>query len=142
MPLLPQVSESFPYDWIKRKWKDGFMVTAMATAANHWAVVMSRNAPYASQVVELDFAYPSEGIHARWDEGYRITATAATPDQAAFVLSQGKRGSGPPGTASGPGPLDDSQETLRTSQFPSVHVKDKWDRQLYISCMAWGRTMT
>lgn len=64
------------------------------------------------QVVELDFLYPSEGIHRRWDAGYRITATAATWDQAAFVLSIPRRR-----------PADETQETLRTSAFPSTHVK-------------------
>lgn len=64
------------------------------------------------QVVELDFLYPSEGIHRRWENGYRITATAATPDQAAFILSIPKRKQ-----------TDETQETLRTSAFPSNHVK-------------------
>lgn len=67
---------------------------------------------YLFQVVELDFLYPSEGIHRRWDSGYRITATAATWDQAAFVLSVPRRK-----------PVDETQETLRTSAFPSTHVK-------------------
>lgn len=62
--------------------------------------------------MELDFLYPSEGIHRRWDNGYRITATAATADQAAFVLSIPRRK-----------PADETQETLRTSVFPSTHVK-------------------
>lgn len=56
--------------------------------------------------------YPSEGIHRRWDSGYRITSTAATWDQSALVLSIPRRKPG-----------DETQETLRTSQFPSVHVK-------------------
>lgn len=64
------------------------------------------------QVVELDFLYPSEGIHKRWDSGYRITSTAANIDQSALVLSVPKRRPG-----------DETQETLRTSQFPSTHVK-------------------
>jgi len=33
------------------------------------AVVMSRNAGFIDQCVELDFQYPSEGIHRRWDAG-------------------------------------------------------------------------
>jgi hypothetical protein len=64
------------------------------------------------QVVELDFLYPSEGIHRRWENGYRITSTAATADQAAFILSIPKRKL-----------MDETQETLRTSAFPSNHVK-------------------
>lgn len=62
--------------------------------------------------MELDFLYPSEGIHRRWDGGYRITSTAATLDQAAFILSIPRRK-----------PADETQETLRTSAFPSTHVK-------------------
>lgn len=63
-------------------------------------------------MVELDFLYPSEGIHMRWENGYRITSTAATQDQAAFILSIPRRK-----------PADETQETLRTSAFPSTHVK-------------------
>ena len=64
------------------------------------------------QVVEWDFHYPSEGIHRRWESGYRITAMAATVDQAAFILSIPKRKK-----------QDVTEETLRTSAFPSSHVK-------------------
>ncbi|KAI7735137.1 hypothetical protein M8C21_029155 [Ambrosia artemisiifolia] len=133
-PFLQQsykVSESFPFKWINKKWKEGFHVTAMATAGNKWAIVMSRGAGFSDQVVELDFLYPSEGIHKRWDAGYRITATAATWDQAAFVLSVPRRK-----------PADETQETLRTSAFPSTHVKEKWAKNLYIASMCYGRTVS
>ncbi|KAD5507968.1 hypothetical protein R6Q59_031336 [Mikania micrantha] len=133
-PYLQQsykVSESFPFKWINKKWKEGFHVTAMATAGNRWAIVMSRGAGFSDQVVELDFLYPSEGIHKRWDAGYRITSTAATWDQAAFVLSVPRRK-----------PADETQETLRTSAFPSTHVKEKWAKNLYIASMCYGRTVS
>ncbi|KAF8714186.1 hypothetical protein HU200_028199 [Digitaria exilis] len=125
-----KVSESFPYKWINKKWKEGFHVTSMATAGNRWGVVMSRNSGYCNQVVELDFLYPSEGIHRRWETGYRITSTAATNDQAAFILSMPKRK-----------PMDETQETLRTSAFPSGHVKEKWAKNLYIASICYGRTV-
>ncbi|OWM73420.1 casein kinase 1-like protein HD16 isoform X2 [Punica granatum] len=125
-----KVSESFPFKWINKKWKEGFHVTSMATAGTRWGVVMSRNAGFSDQVVELDFLYPSEGIHRRWDNGYRITATAATWDQAALILSIPRRRPG-----------DETQETLRTSQFPSTHVKEKWAKNLYLSCLCYGRTV-
>ncbi|ONK65042.1 uncharacterized protein A4U43_C07F32880 [Asparagus officinalis] len=117
-----KVSESFPFKWINKKWKEGFHVTSMTTAGSRWGVVMSRNAGYSDQVVELDFLYPSEGIHRRWESGYRITATAATPDQAAFILSIPKRKLS-----------DETQETLRTSAFPSNHVKKQTLAKLYLS---------
>ncbi|CAI0543232.1 unnamed protein product [Linum tenue] len=107
-----KVSDVFPFKWINKKWKEGFSVTSMTTAGSKWGIVMSRNAGYPNQVVELDFLYPSEGIHRRWENGYRITAAAATADQAAFILSTPKKKT-----------PEVAQETLRTSAFPSTHVK-------------------
>ncbi|KAK6161904.1 hypothetical protein DH2020_001745 [Rehmannia glutinosa] len=78
-----KVSESFPIKWINKKWKEGYHITAMATAGTRWAIIMSRGAGFTRQT----FLYPSEGIHKRWNAGYRITSTAATPDQTAVVLS-------------------------------------------------------
>ncbi|KAK4745537.1 hypothetical protein SAY87_011849 [Trapa incisa] len=126
-----KVSDAFPYKWINKKWREGFYVTSLAAAGNRWVVVMSRGAGYSDQVVELDFLYPSDGIHRRWDNGYRITSTAATLDQAAFVLSIPRRK-----------PIDETQETLRTSTFPSTHVKEKWAKNLYISSVCYGRTVS
>lgn len=126
-----KVTQCFPFKWISKKWREGFFITSMATSGNKWATVVSRGAPFSDQVVELDFHYPSEGIHKRWEAGYRITAMAANTDQAAFVLSVPKRK-----------PSDVTQETLRTSEFPSTHVKDKWMKGLYISSICFGRTMS
>ncbi|KAJ1385816.1 Serine/threonine-protein kinase, active site [Sesbania bispinosa] len=56
-----KVSDSFPFKWINKKWREGFQVTSMATAGSRWGIVMSRNAGFSNQVVELDFLYPSEG---------------------------------------------------------------------------------
>ncbi|CAI0441399.1 unnamed protein product [Linum tenue] len=127
---LYKVSDSFPIKWINKKWREGFYVTAMATAGSRWAIVMSRGAGFSDQVIELDFLYPSEGIHRRWDNGYRITSAAATWDQAAFVLSVPRRK-----------PVDETQETLRTSDFPSTQVKEKWAKNLYIASICYGRTV-
>ena len=79
---LRQVSDSFPFKWINKKWKEGFYVTSMATSHTRWAVVMSRNAGFVDQCVELDFQYPSEGIHRRWDAGeppHALSTVAAEP---------------------------------------------------------------
>ncbi|XP_038714289.1 casein kinase 1-like protein HD16 [Tripterygium wilfordii] len=126
-----KVSDSFPYKWISKKWREGFYVTSMATSGSRWGIVMSRGAGFSDQVVELDFLYPSEGVHRRWDFGYRITATAATWDQTALVLSVPRRK-----------PSDETQETLRTSAFPSTHVKDKWAKNLYMASVCYGRTVS
>ncbi|XP_048532120.1 casein kinase 1-like protein HD16 isoform X2 [Triticum urartu] len=124
-----KVSESFPYKWINKKWKEGFHVTCMGTAGNRWGVVTSRNTDYSYQAVELDFVYPSEGIHQRYGAGYRITSCAATPDQTAFIMSIAKE--------SKTKPVD---ETFLTSDFPSKATKEQWAKGLYITSICHGRT--
>jgi hypothetical protein len=47
-----KVSDSFPFKWINKKWREGFYVTSMATAGSRWGVVMSRNAGFSDQVSE------------------------------------------------------------------------------------------
>ncbi|KAG5008693.1 hypothetical protein JHK87_017208 [Glycine soja] len=117
------VSDTRLSQHIEKGNEDGLYISGVASCQNLWALIMDAGTGFTAQVyelspfflhkvVELDFLYPSEGIHKRWDCGYRITATAATWDQAAFVLSVPRRK-----------PLDETQETLRTSAFPSTHVK-------------------
>ncbi|GLI66524.1 hypothetical protein VaNZ11_010394 [Volvox africanus] len=126
-----KVAESFPFEWIKKKWREGFYVTAMATSLNQWAVVMSKTTGIIDQVVEVDFQYPSEGIHKRWDAGYRITCAASTHEQSAFVLSNLRKPN-----------LDETQETLRTSNFPTQHIKEKWDDNLFLAAICYGKTVS
>lgn len=45
-----KVSDTFPFKWINKKWREGFYVTAMATAGSRWGVVMSRGAGFSDQV--------------------------------------------------------------------------------------------
>eukprot|EP00798_Chlamydomonas_sp_ICE-L_P008240 gene8240-1507_t len=37
---------------------------------------------------------------------------------------------------------DETQETLRTSQFPVPHIKDKWENNLYLAGIAYGKTVS
>ena len=57
-----KVSDSFPFKWINKKWKEGFYVTSMATSHTRWAVVMSRNAGFIDQARPiLEPLYPVQG---------------------------------------------------------------------------------
>lgn len=58
-------------------------------------------------------------------------AVPLLPPQSAFVISVPRRR-----------PMDETQETLRTSAFPSSHVKEKWGKNLYIAGIAYGRTVS
>jgi len=133
-----KIQDTFPIKWIQKRLRDGFWVTSLATSGTKWCVVMSRfqdvqhtQRRFLEQAVEIDHMYPSEGIHRRWDRGFRITAMACTPDQCACVLSIPNRR-----------PENETQETLRTSTFPSTHVKEKWSRHLYIANIGYGRTIS
>lgn len=46
-----KVSDSFPFKWINKKWREGFYVTSMATAGSKWGIVMSRGANFSDQVL-------------------------------------------------------------------------------------------
>ncbi|KAK9290573.1 hypothetical protein L1049_008743 [Liquidambar formosana] len=96
-----KVSESFPFKWINKKWREGFQCH----------IDDYRRQPLGCGNVKELWIF-SAGIHRRWESGYRITSMAATADQAAFILSIPKRKM-----------MDETQETLRTSAFPSTHVK-------------------
>ena len=76
-------ADTFPFEWIKKKWKEHFYVTCMATGGgeknSQWTVVMSRSSGFVQQCIELDFQYPSEGIHRRWDAGEAASSTLEAP---------------------------------------------------------------
>lgn len=46
-----KVSDTFPFKWINKKWREGFYVTAMATSGSRWGVVMSRGSGFSDQVI-------------------------------------------------------------------------------------------
>lgn len=66
-----KVSDSFPFKWINKKWKEGFYVTAMGTAGNRWAVVMSRGAGFSDQVglfVVASIIYSAVSLSSKLEE--------------------------------------------------------------------------
>lgn len=58
-----KVSDSFPFKWINKKWREGFYVTSMATAGSRWGVVMSRNAGFTDQVFLLSLMNGLFGVY-------------------------------------------------------------------------------
>lgn len=61
-----KVSDSFPFKWINKKWREGFYVTAMATSGSRWGVVMSRGSGFSDQVIFRSFASTT-----KWQYSYR-----------------------------------------------------------------------
>ncbi|EXC21501.1 hypothetical protein L484_014856 [Morus notabilis] len=126
-----KVNDSFPFQWIKGKREKGYYVTAMATSGRRWAIVVSKGAGFSEQFVEVDSKYPSERIRGRWKSDCFITAAAATVDQAAFVLSV-------PRTK----PDSYKQETYRSSSFPSKCIRENWEKNLYVTTICYGQTIS
>lgn len=66
--------------------------------------------------------------------------------RAALVEAWGRAGmrARPPRDAAPPlcPPCPGPQETLRTSQFPTTHIKEKWDNDLYLIGIAYGKTVS
>ncbi|GJS15891.1 ribonuclease H-like domain-containing protein [Tanacetum coccineum] len=62
--------------------------------------------------IKIDIHFVRDMVARGQESGYSITAMAATPNQAAFILSIIRQKM-----------IDETQETLRTSAFPSTHVK-------------------
>lgn len=54
-----KVSDSFPFKWINKKWREGFYVTSMATSGSRWGVVMSRGAGFSEQVIWILLCSPN-----------------------------------------------------------------------------------
>ncbi|XP_054814605.1 casein kinase 1-like protein HD16 isoform X5 [Prosopis cineraria] len=148
-----------PEQWSREQWEKGFCITSIAGAEDGSSiVVMSKGAGYGpqlykvskhfpfelietmsaqhsgfyDQVIEYDFHYPSDGFHIQWDKGYLITSVAATKDEIALVFSMPKE------TRYGE---VTSQESLQTSEFPRKHIKENLERNMYIACLSYGRTV-
>lgn len=81
--IFLQVSKVFPIQWIRRKWAKSYYVTSVAHSNMRWAIVMSRNAGFVYQSIELDFRHPSEG-HLKWACGG--TAPDSACDYACTLL--------------------------------------------------------
>ena len=60
-----------------------------------------------------------------------MISPAPVGPQAAFIMSRLRKP-----------PDDETQETLRTTSFPTTHIKEKWDNNLYIMGLAYGKTVS
>ncbi|CAL5222850.1 g5275 [Coccomyxa viridis] len=123
-----KVSKSFPIKWISNNCTIGWYITSMAYFQGKWVIVMSKNAGFVDQYVELDFQHPSEG-YLKWATGglgYQITAVAATPKKNAAVLSIPRQQA-----------THNLQDIKTSLQFPSASINKQ-----YIAGIAYGRTVS
>ena len=139
-----KVSDEFPFGWVEEQWKQGCHVTSMATlgegpriGSTIWAVVVSRNADFVEQVVEVDCGLSSdEGVRRRWDAGAFITAASASPDMAAFALSVPRRRFGQLAASYG----DGAQAAIvaRSSAALAAQLPARWAQGMGVVALAYG----
>ncbi|CAL5222854.1 g5279 [Coccomyxa viridis] len=133
-PYVHQVYKefsSFPIKWISEYWRCGYYITSMAHSQSRWVIVMSKNAGFVDQCVELDFQHPSEG-YLKWATGglgYQITSVAATPYRHVAVLS-----------IFGQQAKENLQEMKTSSGSPSAQINRSSANKQYVASIAYGRT--
>ncbi|KAJ7951723.1 putative Casein kinase [Quillaja saponaria] len=139
-------------EWIMEQWEKNYYISAVAGATNGSSlVVMSKGTQYLQQSYKVSESFPFKWINKKWREGFYVTAMATSGSRWGVVMSRGAGFSDqvveldflyPSEAVPRRKPLDETQETLRTSAFPSTHVKEKWAKNLYIASVCYGRTVS
>ncbi|MBO0329352.1 DUF7477 domain-containing protein [[Muricauda] lutisoli] len=69
-------STSFPSEWIKAQWGEGFYITTFDydESKNKFAVLMSKGYGLGPQSWRRSSTFPKDWVNEKWDDGYSITA--------------------------------------------------------------------
>ncbi|KAJ8464865.1 hypothetical protein OPV22_027417 [Ensete ventricosum] len=139
-------------EWIMEQWEKNYYITALAGANNSSSlVVMSRGTPYAQQSYKVSDSFPFKWINKKWKEGFFVTAMATAGTRWAVVMSRNAGFSdqvveldflypseGIHRRWDGGYPITATAATWDQA----AHVKDKWAKNLYISSICYGRTVS
>lgn len=80
---------TFPANEIKKKWNEGYSITAVAQGNGFWAAVMSSNTGYSAQQYIIDDTFPIQKVEELWDKSFRITSMTYGNSKWTVVISQG-----------------------------------------------------
>lgn len=82
-------SITWPEEWIKNKWNDGFKITSISRGKEKWLVVMSKGYDYRKQCYLRDnWLNIKSWIKHNWDKGYYITNATYDGNLWTVVMSQ------------------------------------------------------
>lgn len=82
-----QTSGEFPTAWIKKKWDEGFRITAITNAGKTWIVVMTKVADMAAQtILGPKTAWPAADIDKVYTGGGEMFITTFTAGEGGFVV--------------------------------------------------------
>ena len=136
----------YPSEGIHRRWDAGYRITSCAATPDQSALVLRcvcvgrgggcSRGPWSVASATAHFLlileWPDAHTHAQACSRPLPPPPSPTPPPTFLAhCSVPKRR-----------PMDETQETLRTSAFPSTHVKEKWAKNLYIAGVAYGRTVS
>ncbi|MBI3260681.1 MAG: hypothetical protein HYZ54_14575, partial [Ignavibacteriae bacterium] len=80
---------SFPTNEIKKKWNEGYSISAVAQGNGFWAAVMSSNTGFSAQQYIIDDTFPIRKVEELWDKSFRITSMTYGNSKWTVVISQG-----------------------------------------------------
>lgn len=82
-------SITWPEEWIKEKWNEGFKITSISRGKDKWLVIMSKGHDYRMQCYRRDnWSNIKSWIKHNWDRGYYITNAAYDGTLWTVVMSQ------------------------------------------------------
>ncbi|MBO5865180.1 MAG: hypothetical protein J6Q73_03925 [Bacteroidaceae bacterium] len=82
-------SITWPEEWIKDKWSEGYKITSISKGKDKWLVVMSKGHDYKMQCYRQDeLSNIKNWIKHNWDKGYYITNAAYDGSLWTVVMSQ------------------------------------------------------
>lgn len=121
----------YPSEGIHRRWDAGYRITSCAATPDQAAFVLRCGSARWGLAVLLGLLHWLGGTTVQESSVclHLLTRTPPLPPH-------------PPCSVPKRRPMDETQETLRTSAFPSTHVKEKWAKNLYIAGVAYGRTVS
>ncbi len=82
-------SITWPKEWIKEKWHEGYRITSITRGKEKWLVVMSKGHGYRMQCYLRDeLSNIKRWIKHNWDKGYYITNAAYDGNMWTVIMSQ------------------------------------------------------
>ena len=82
-------SISWPEEWIKEKWHDGYRITTLSRGKDKWLVVMSKGHDYKHQCyLRDDLSNIKRWVKHNWERGYYITNAAYDGNMWTIVMSK------------------------------------------------------
>lgn len=119
-------SETYPSDWIRDQWNNGFYITELAfdTIKKTFLVVMSKRNGLGPQSWKKETSFPKDWITQKWDTGYHITSMTCGNGEWYVAMDKNTGFSG--------------QRWKTSYEIPKDWIKENWDSGYSITTATYG----